>query len=114
MMDDKLGIQAIESKGYGKGATKVTVHPTWQMGYMALMANSFIERWAMVAAKPDGEDSAGRQRLTLLSVPEVVERACSMAETALAEFEKRGWMLTVPLPRLSDDKELDLDYIEIK
>jgi hypothetical protein len=62
----------------------------------ARMASALIEKWGMVAAAHDGEDSAGRTRLRLMTPPEVVNRACDTAEYAYAVFEKRGWLHDVP------------------
>lgn len=65
-------------------------------GREAKLAITLIERWGMVAAKHDGEDSAGRACLTLQTPEELVERACKTAELAFAELERRGWMLHMP------------------
>lgn len=76
----------------------VVVYPLRMPNTEARMATAFIERWGMVAARPDGEDSAGRQKLSLLTPEELVGRACATAKLACQEFEKRGWMLHVPAP----------------
>lgn len=64
------------------------------------LAVRMIERWGVVVAEPDGEDSAGRQKLRMLSEIEVVQRACNMADLAIIEFESRGWVLALPTPDL--------------
>ena len=63
----------------------------------AAFAMQCIERWAMVAGQPDGEDSAGRAKLRRLTANEVAAHACDCTEKAFAEFQNRGWLLEVPL-----------------
>ena len=74
----------------------------------ARIAEALIERWGIVAARSDGEDSAGRQKLALLTPQELVERACETAALACAEFDRRGWFLHVP-QAVVEDTELDKD-----
>ena len=61
-------------------------------GMKARFAMSIMERWAMVAGDPDGEDSAGRSKLRLIEPDEVVHRACEISDHAFEEMEKRGWI----------------------
>ena len=56
----------------------------------ATFAMQCIERWAMVAAQPDGEDSAGRAKLRRLTAIEIVNHACECTAAAFAQFEERG------------------------
>lgn len=72
------------------------IHETVHLNQEARLAMSLIERWGMVAAKPDGEDGAGRQKLTCLSPEEVVSKACSTVSAAMAEFRQLGWILDLP------------------
>jgi hypothetical protein len=65
----------------------------------AEIAQEFATRWGMIAAKPDGEDSAGRAKLALLAPAEIVQRACDTADLLIAEFEKRGWFVELPEPK---------------
>ena len=62
----------------------------------AAFAMHLIERWGMIAATPDGEDSAGRAKLRPLSATEVVDRACDVSSTAFMAFRLRGWLETDP------------------
>ena len=55
-----------------------------------------IARWGMVAGMPDGEDSAGRAKLRCLTPTEVATKACDCSDRAFVEFEKRGWLITIP------------------
>ena len=75
----------------------------------ARLAANIIERWAMVAGCPSGEDSSGRQKIELLAPREVVSRACTIASLALEEFRARGWTQEIPsIDELEDavkDKE---------
>lgn len=64
----------------------------------AQFAMEMIERWGIVAAKDNGEDSSGRQKLTKLPIPELVQEACDTSQQAFEEFRKRGWMTAVPTP----------------
>jgi hypothetical protein len=106
-MPDRIGAEVIEAKGYGEGATKVVIVERLRLGLAASMAWELCSRWGMAAAKPDGEDSAGRQRLAVLTPEEMTERACATSEAMLTEFEKRGWVLEIPAPQLDKESRLD-------
>lgn len=56
-------------------------------------------------AKPDGEDSAGRQKFTYLLPEEVASRACEIAKAAFSEFEKRDWLCDLPSLKDEDESE---------
>ena len=62
----------------------------------AALASQIIEKWALVAAVPDGEDSAGRQKCRLPTAQELAERACEIAARAFEQFEQRGWVQDIP------------------
>ena len=62
----------------------------------ARLAASFIERWGMVAAEPDGEDSAGRQQMKLMDPADLVWRACSVVDSLYIEFKDRNWIIELP------------------
>lgn len=51
---------------------------------------------SIVAADVDGEDTAGRQKLRLLTPAQVASRAAQIAEALWAEFEQRDWLLALP------------------
>lgn len=82
-------------KNYGSPAAWM-LHKRQILNTEADFAFHFIERWGMVGALPDGEDSAGRQKLRVATPEELVVRATEMAATLWAEFEKRGWIEEVP------------------
>ena len=99
-----VNIKAIERKSY-RGGTEVVIQELQRPNAQAGLAASFCEKWGLVMGEPDGEDSAGRQRLRLMSVENVVERACAMASLLWEEFERRGWLLEVPIPKEPEDLE---------
>lgn len=74
---------------------------------VAKMAVEMVNRWGLVAAIPDGEDSAGRQKLRLQTPEELATHACSAAAALWANFEKRGWLIAVPEPRKVEEKETE-------
>jgi len=74
----------------------IMVHGKLAADSIASFAFQIIERFAMVAAQPDGEDSAGRSKLELLPTDKVAIRAFDIAEAAYAEAEKRGHLLRFP------------------
>lgn len=79
---------------------KVVIHEREHPSFEARIAVDLCERWGMVAATPDGEDSAGRAKVRNLTPREMVTRACDTASALVAEFRDRGWM--TPLPSLAD------------
>lgn len=69
---------------------------TCLMSFEARFAAVLIERWGMVAAIEDGEDSAGRQKLRLALPQELAIRAVDTAVALTAELERREWIKVVP------------------
>ena len=59
-------------------------------------ALQMLERFGLIAARPDGEDTAGRQKGELLPVADTVARAFDLAEEAFRVARARGLMLTLP------------------
>ena len=64
-------------------------------GIKADFARELIHN-GMFAGAP-GEARESYQEMRLLTPVEVVQRACDMAEATFTEFEKRGWIHTVPM-----------------
>lgn len=62
----------------------------------ARLASFLIERWGIVAATPDGEDSSGRAKVRALAPGELVEKACETATLAVQAFRDRGWVTLLP------------------
>lgn len=75
-----------------------SVHQTEIPNFEARLTASIVERWALVAAWPDGEDSAGRQRLRLPTPKELATRAADIAAETYAQLAERGWMEEIPGP----------------
>lgn len=66
----------------------------------ARLAMTLIEKWGMVACTvADGEDSAGRSRMRLLTPAQVVGRATETAERAIEEMHRLGWFHAVEAPK---------------
>lgn len=72
---------------------------------VAKIAIEIVRAHAMVAAIPDGEDSAGRQKVRLPTAQELTARACDLAEAMWLEFEKRDWLADVPEPAGETDEK---------
>ena len=83
---------------YGEQAIPVTVvtharaHTTPE-GEFALRC---IERWALIAGEPDGEDGAGRQKVRRMTPAELVTHACDCSDRAFAAIRERGWIVDIP------------------
>lgn len=64
----------------------------------ASIAYTLAEKFGVIAATGDGEDSAGRQKIALMPPAEVVKRACDIAALLVQEIESRGWYFEIPAP----------------
>jgi len=62
----------------------------------AKIAFSLVERWGLVAGVPDGEDSAGRQKLRLATNQELVDRACNVAALLVNRCRSNDWIHVSP------------------
>lgn len=66
----------------------------------------------LICAEEDGEDSAGRQKVRLQKVGEVVERAALLADMAVTLGKDRGWLRAVTIsPEDVRRKVAELDAI---
>lgn len=99
-----MNIQYIEVPGY-RGETDIKICHTVIGNQEAEFARAMMKHLAIGTADIDGEDSAGRQKCRLMTPSEIVQRACDISQAAFAEFEKRGWMLAVPLPKPPKSKD---------
>jgi hypothetical protein len=70
----------------------------------ARMAAILVEKWGMVAVDVDGEDSSGRSKARILTPDEVVSRACTTADLAYREFERRGWAHEIPMSLVTGEE----------
>jgi len=59
---------------------------------------ALVERWGLVACVLDGEDSAGRQKMRVMTPEELARAACDTAEETWKQIEERGWTLAIPEP----------------
>lgn len=76
--------------------TTIRVHDNELFQSEAKLASVLIEKWGMVQAVENGEDSSGRARMRLATPEEVIVRACDTAELALKTFREKGWVLNTP------------------
>jgi hypothetical protein len=90
----ELKTEVIAHDGYR--TVHVMTHASHLPDDVGRFAMALIERWGLVAAMPDGEDSSGRAKLALLPVEEMIERAVGTAETAYRVLAERGHLIEVP------------------
>lgn len=93
---DPVGMRNGVRRPYGQ---EQIVESIQMYGNCAALALDLTRSWGMVAGKPGGEDSGGREKLALLTPQEVVDRACETAELLIAEFESRNWLLYLEEPK---------------
>lgn len=72
------------------GSTTIMVHETELFEQEAVIAGQMLERWGMVSAIEDGEDSAGRQKLRLATPDELVARAFACAKLFMQKARDGG------------------------
>ncbi len=89
-------IRAVRDRHDISNMPRALVHTRQFLSDEAKFMMAIIERWAMVAATPDGEDSAGRAKLGHLPIEEMVVRAAEVAERLFKELETRGWLIQIP------------------
>lgn len=77
----------------------------------AELAMDLIGRFGSVAGAPDGESSDGRAKVRLQTPDELVARCCAIADLAMNEFDKRGWMLALPEPTPPGPRKLSAEEI---
>lgn len=83
---------------------RITIHETEQPNFEARLAVNLLEKWGLVAAESDGEDSAGRAKLRLSTPIELAQRACDVAAEFSAELKKRGGLFALPSQSEIDDQ----------
>lgn len=72
---------------------RITIHSLEHPNNEARFAFSCIERWAMIAAEPDGNDEAGRAKVRRMEPKELVAHAFETAHLAFEEARERGWLI---------------------
>lgn len=93
----------IEQKTYG-GGTEVKVAGSECPLPAATLAMEIATRCALIAAIPDGEDSAGRQKLRLPTADELAVRSCEIAAALFAQFQSREWIMDLPAPKTETER----------
>ena len=68
----------------------------WIKNSQADFAQELI-RFGVFTPAPGDASGARYQQFDALTVKQVVTRACDAAAEAFAEFERRGWLIKVPL-----------------
>lgn len=92
----------------------IRVHDTEIPNLEARIAITLAEKFGIITAQPDGEDSAGRQKLCLLPPSEVAARACAVAEKLTSEIRSRNWMVTCPTLQEASDILDERDSVKHK
>ncbi len=82
-------------RAYGDDSS-VMIHGRVGYSMRANLAQQFVDRWGMVAGIPDGEDSAGRQKLRLATPAELAARAVESANALFDAMDAAGWKIDVP------------------
>jgi hypothetical protein len=96
-----MKVRIVDEYDHKKPELYHTEHPN----EVATYAMMLIDKHAMVAALPDGEDSAGRMKLRIQTPKELVDRSFAIAELAYTTARLRNHMIDVP-----DLKELNAEY----
>jgi hypothetical protein len=95
----------VEDSEYGDNKQVVVFH-TQVPDQVMVFVLELIKQHAMVAAEPDGEDSAGRSRVRLQTPNELVTRAFEISELAFAVARNRGHLVDAPdLNDLNKDRD---------
>lgn len=66
------------------------------VSHKGMIAVTLVEKWGMIAAVEDGEDSAGRTKLRLSTPVEVVNRAMETADILVEQMKQVGWIVKTP------------------
>jgi hypothetical protein len=94
--NDMMSLHVVPVKDRYAREGGVVAHAAFQPDPRAGFAMQIIERFALIAATPDGEDSAGRQAMRLREPAEIASFASRVADAAFKEFQERGWLLAMP------------------
>jgi len=95
----------VEARTYG-GGTEIKLFATKHPNFEARLATDIATRFALVAGIPDGEDSAGRQKLRLPTAEELAIRSCDLAKALVDEYAQRDWFMNLPVPKLGKNEVL--------
>lgn len=95
----------ISEDRYETGKKTVEIYSTETLNDEGRLACVLVEKWGLIAAETDGEDSAGRARVRPPTPDELVARAFDIAERFWATARARGHAVAVP-----DIGELNAEY----
>ena len=70
----------------------VIMHDDEVMQFEGRLVVVLIERWGLVTCDESGEDSAGRQKLALMSPDAIVERCCEIARVTGSRLRELEWL----------------------
>lgn len=89
-----MKVRITEEHNYGD--KKVVMFHTEAPNYEGQLALELLNRFGLIAAEPDGEDSGGRQKQKLLPVETAVARCFDLAHEAVRVLHERGLMVALP------------------
>jgi hypothetical protein len=103
----KINIRTAVLRDDSDGSRRIIHEADKQLDPIGMLAASMVERWGMVAAVDNGEDSAGRAQLRLAEPEELVERALDCAQLLFAGAERRGLVFEPAsvIERLAQERE---------
>ena len=93
----------IEAPTY-RGATEIYVAAGETGTTEAAIAEKLIAHFGVVAGESDGEDTAGRQKLRLMTPNELVTRCFEIADAFCTGARERGWLIPLPAPKEPSEK----------
>lgn len=96
-------MQYQERKRYN-GGTDVVVAQTEVQDPRAKLADEILLRLALNPMTPSGVTTTGHQQFRRMSPDELVADAVRMAEDAWTQYREKGWILDLPVPKLSEDE----------
>lgn len=94
----RMEILPVKHGKFGQQTTynSVVVHTLEAVTSEGQFMMTIIEKHAMVAGKPDGEDTSGRQKLALTPIEELVDRSAKLARKTFDRMREEGWMVEIP------------------
>ena len=99
-------IYPYRAESYGSdapNAPRLMVHELERPTAEARFAMELMTRQSIHQIATDGEDTAGRQKVSILGPVGTARRACDIADAAFVEFRAREWLDPVPtLAELAD------------
>lgn len=91
-----MSVQYKIKNNFSNSHNEIMIHETEALDLRAEFACKLLSHLAVVAAEIDGEDSAGRSKIRLMTPAELAQRACAIAQLSFEQFEMRGWIVRLP------------------